>query len=107
MVVQVEGRVVEWRFLLLGPEPSNISAPCTAHSIISVMMSARAGGPRNTHQQKDYPCFEASPGHLCCRLACSFRDLSPLPSAPPYIVLRGLMGKMICEQKINCPAIVR
>lgn len=53
-------RVVEWRFLLRtsggpGPEPSSISPPRTAHSIISVMMSARAGGPRNTHQQKDYP----------------------------------------------------
>lgn len=38
-----------------GPGPSSISPPRTAHSIISVMMSARAGGPRNTHQQKDYP----------------------------------------------------
>lgn len=39
----------------LGTGPSSISPPRTAHSIISVMMSARAGGPRNTHQQKDYP----------------------------------------------------
>lgn len=39
----------------LDPGPSSISPPRTAHSIISVMMSARAGGPRNTHQQKDYP----------------------------------------------------
>jgi len=81
------GRVVEWRFLLRtsggpGPGPSSISPPRTAHSIISVMMSARAGGPRNTHQQKDYP---SSYHHLPPSLLSIFSFI--LPSLPPSLSL--------------------
>lgn len=127
-----------------GPEPSSISPPRTAHSIISVMMSARAGGPRNTHQQKDYPSsyhhlppsllpvFSFIPPFLSLSLslvctwhvrtrthtnACSlffslsrfipYHHQSPPTGRARYIVLRGLMGKMICEQKINCRRIPR
>lgn len=81
------------------------------------MMSARAGGPRNTHQRKDYPSFQRL-------LAC---HLMPVPTAAPsgrpflllfflllllllllrLLLLCRLMGKMICEQKINCPGILR
>ena len=87
----------------------HLSSVCNAHSIISVKMSARAGGPRNTHQPKDYPSFQRL---LVCHLL-------PIPTAAPSgrpflllfffpsLPLCRLMGKMICEQKINCPRILR
>lgn len=105
----------------LDPGPSSISSPRTAHSIISVMMSARAGGPRNTHQQKDYPSLLpslpaitpplSSPFSLALlslylsllSLVSSYCDLLPLGRARYIVPIRGLMGKMICEQKNKLP----
>ena len=87
-----------------------LSSVCNAHSIISAMMSARAGGPRNTHQRKDYPSFQRL---LVCHLvpiptaAPSGRPLPtpfPLPfSSSLHPLLCRLMGKMICDAKNKLP----
>lgn len=55
-----------------------------AHSIISVMMSARAGGPRNTHQQKDYP---SSDHHLPPSLLSIFSFIPPSLSLSLFVSL--------------------
>lgn len=80
MVVQLEagslsgGFCCEPRWTEALDHPASLLSR-TAHSIISAMMSARAGGPRNTHQQKDYP----SPYHGRSSLAMGSLSLSLYP----------------------------